>query len=477
MSLPVVAIIGRPNVGKSSLMNRLARRRISIVDPTPGVTRDRVASVIEVDPPLETPRGTPPKLVELVDTGGYGVYVADGGRYDDAGADLSLLTPDIEAQIAAARARAAIVLFVIDAQAGVTALDETVARILREEGVQDAVVPVANKVDGESWVPHAMEAAALGFGEPLCVSAESGRGIRELLDRIWAGAEESEEVEVDPEMKLAIVGCRNVGKSTLINTLAGEPRVIVSEIAGTTRDAIDARFEIDGRSMIAIDTAGLRKKKSFADDVEYYAYHRLLSSIRRADVAILMLDASREVSAVDRKLAQELQRQYKPTVIAVNKTDLVEGSTAPEDWLEYLTEQLRGLDYAPIVFLSARDGEGTRELVSMAFNLFEQSMHREETGKLNRVIEHILEQRGPSSRLGKQAKLYYATQIGVRPPTIAVKVNRPELFRGRYERYLLNRLREELPFSEVPIRLLFTARDRLELDEMKQAGRARHAAE
>jgi len=475
MALPQIAIVGRPNVGKSSLLNRLARRQVSIVDATAGVTRDRVSALVELESPAEMPRGSPVKLVEVVDTGGYGVYTAEGGRYDEVGADLSLLTGEIERQILIAREQAQVVLFVIDAQSGITALDEKIARLLREEGSAAKVSVVANKVDGESWIAHGLESAGLGLGEPLCVSSMNGFGIRELVESMYGEVDDREaRVESEPEMKLAIVGKRNSGKSTLINSLAGEGRVIVSEIAGTTRDSVDVRFEIEGRRMLAIDTAGVRKRKSFAGSVEYYAYHRMLSSVRRSDVVLLLIDATVEVSQVDKKLSQEIQRQYKPTVIVVNKWDLVdEAQTSPGDYLKYLTEQLRGLDYAPIVFVSALRGEGLTDAVSMAFNLYQQAGHRETTGRLNRVIEEILSHRGPSSRLGRQAKLYYASQVGTHPPTIVLKVNRPKLFAGRYERYLLNRLREEMAFSEVPIRLVFSARVRKGLEEMKAEGKGR----
>ncbi|MCZ6836175.1 MAG: ribosome biogenesis GTPase Der, partial [Planctomycetota bacterium] len=426
MSLPQIAIVGRPNVGKSSLLNRLARRRVSIVDPTPGVTRDRVSTVIELDPPLETPKGTESRMVEMIDTGGYGVYTADGQRYNEIGADLSSLTPDIEQQIRFAREQSVLIIFVIDSQDGITSLDETVARILRQEGLKDKVMLVANKVDSEYWEAHGLEAAGLGFGEPICVSATSGYGNRRLFDGLWDRLNEAPqgEPEADAEMKLAIVGKRNAGKSTLINTLAGEPRVIVSEIAGTTRDSVDVRFEIDGKKMLAIDTAGVRKRKSFADDIEYYAYHRMLQAIRRADVCALMIDATADVSHVDKKLTQELQRQFKPTVIVVNKIDqLDKDSISPEDFLEYLTEQLRGLSYAPIVFISAETGEGVEDCIAMAFNLHKQALHREPTGKINQVVEQILKERGPSSRLGKQAKLFYATQVDASPPTVVLVVN------------------------------------------------------
>jgi GTP-binding protein len=359
---------------------------------------------------------------------------------------------------------------------------------------------VANKTDGEEWEPHGLEASALGFGTPVCVSATSKFGMRRLIDAIYerlsvhAGTESPPHAGpdaaphagpdalgrpgfpsgtgTDTDMKLAIVGKRNSGKSTLVNTLAGEERVIVSEIAGTTRDSIDVRFEIEGRAMLAIDTAGLRKRSSFADDIEYYAYHRMLQAIRRADVAILLVDAAEPVSQVDQKLAQELTRQFKPVVIVVNKIDLLDkDKVSPEDYQEYLTEQLKGLNYAPIVFVSAKSGEGLRDMVAMAFNLFQQASHREPTGRINQVVEMILKERGPSSRLGKQAKLFYVTQVETNPPTLVLVVNEPKLFRGRYERYLLNRLREELPFSEVPIRVLFKKRERMSVQEMKERAR------
>jgi GTP-binding protein len=406
--------------------------------------------------------------VELSDTGGWGVYTTDEERIDDAGCDLHALTHDIEAQISAAMAGADLILFVIDAQSGPMPLDHVVTELLRKRGLADRVRIVANKVDGDSWEAHAMEAAGLGFGEPICVSATSGRHMRRLREMLWSEAASKSDPPVEDEMKLAIVGCRNAGKSTLINALAGEERCIVSEIAGTTRDAVDVRFEMQDRAFLAIDTAGLRKRKSFSGDVEYYAYHRMLQAIRRADVVLFLVDATRKVSQVDSKLSQELQRQFKPTVIVVNKWDEVGRDASPEAYAEYLTNELRGLDYAPIVLASALKGKGLEDVVTMAFNLHKQATHREGTGSINSVIKTILKKRGPSSRLGSQAKLFYAAQVATQPPTIALVVNDPKLFDGRYERYLMNRLREELPFSEVPIRLLFSKRSRRDLQSLKE---------
>jgi len=475
---PVVAIVGRPNVGKSSLLNRLAGRRVSIVDPTPGVTRDRVSTLVELPPPAES-GGEEPRFVELMDTGGYGVYTAEGARFDDVGADLSTLTDDIELQIRLATERASLILFVLDAQSGVTALDETIAGMLRKAGHADKVLVVANKVDDDSWEGHAFEAARLGFGEPVPVSALSGHFKRRLLAAIWnrLPPEESDARPARSEMRLAIVGRRNAGKSTLVNALAGEPRVIVSEIAGTTRDSVDVRIEVDGHAFTVIDTAGVRKRKSFADDVEWYAHHRMLRAVRRADVVFLLIDATEEVTQVDKKLAAEVLALWKPVVLVVNKWDKVRSRLQPAQYLDYLGQELPGLSFAPIAFLSAATGEGVKDAMALAWNLHRQAGHREPTARLNEVVRRILQQRGPTSRLGSRAKVLYVSQVGVHPPTIVMVVNYPRLFEGVYERYFLNQLRENLPYSEVPIRLVFSQRKRKTLSELRGGVKAPDAPE
>ncbi len=471
-------------------MNMLARDKISIVDPTAGTTRDRVTALVTLDPPLKTRSrrrsdddtpDLPPIRVEVTDTGGYGVYVAEGGRYNEVGADLARLTDDIEFQISQAVGNADLVLFVIDAQQGVTPQDEQVARLLRERvlGNKDKSVKappiqvVANKVDGPKWEAHAAEAANLGLGDVIVVGASNNYMRREFVDALYGLVSDlnlqgmTEPLNADAAMRLAIVGKRNAGKSSLVNALAGEKRVIVSEIAGTTRDAVDVRFEMDGRAFVAIDTAGVRKKKSFADRIEWFAYDRAQRAIDRADVGLLLVDATEPISQVDQQIAMLLQKSYKPVVIVVNKWDMAEGRRdphgkpiTPQTYEEYLRKELKGLWFAPIALISASEGRNVRETIMLAFDLFEQARQRVTTGKLNRLVRKILDERGPPSKLGTFAKLYYVAQIGIDPPTIGMVVNKPELFSPLYQRFLLNRLREESPFSEVPIRLIVKGRKR-----------------
>lgn len=451
--LPKVVIVGRPNVGKSSLLNLLAHRRVSIVDPTAGVTRDRIATTVELPPES---RGKKPRFVEVIDTGGYGI------------ADTQNLTAEVEKQIAAGLAKADLVLFVVDAQAGVVPLDQTVADVLRRSVGDKPVVMVANKVDSTKQEPAAYEASALGFGEPVLISAETGHNKFELFDAIRANvdfARAGDNTPPDRGILVAMIGKRNAGKSTLVNALAGDQRVIVSEQEGTTRDSVDVTFEIDGHIFTAIDTAGVRKRKSLSGDIEFYSHHRSMRSVRRADVCLLLVDASVPVSQVDKQLVNEVLKHHRPTVVVVNKWDLAEADYTQDQYVEYLDDALKGIAYAPIVFISAAKAEGVREALGMALNLQEQANHRVGTGELNQVIEAITNERGPSHKGGKRLKIYYAAQVDVNPPTIVLHVNAPELVDNNYQRFFLNRLRDALPFSEVPINLVVRGKEKMSAEE------------
>ncbi len=437
MKLPTVAIVGRPNVGKSSLLNRLVGQRISIVDPTPGVTRDRIS--------VPCPIGD--GYVELVDTGGIGIV-----DHDD-------LTEHVENQIAYSLAEANLLIFLVDAREGVTPLDRHVAERLRRLAVP--VILVANKVDEVGMSAEMGELNSLGFGEPIAVSAHHGTGMDRLADAI---ARVLGELPARPPaeavMKLAIVGKRNAGKSTFINALAGQERVIVSETPGTTRDSVDVTVEIGGRKFMLIDTAGVRKKRRIVQqDIEFYSYHRALRSIRRADVVALMIDASVPVSKVDKDLSRDIVDQFKPVMLVVNKWDLACGQVACEDYEAYFDKVFPELTYAPISLTTATTGTNIYQTISLAEQLYSQARQRVSTAQLNTVVRHITTQRGPSHKSGtKPPKILYVSQITTCPPTIVCFVNDVRSFDRGYQRFFVNQLRLHLPYAEVPIRVLFRSR-------------------
>ncbi len=443
MTIPVITIVGRPNVGKSSLFNCLAKRRISIVEPTCGVTRDRVSTEIRHKD----------CVFELVDTGGMGVKDVDG------------LTEEIKAQIEIALRSADIILFVVDVRDGVTPLDVLIAEKLRH--LKKEIILVANKVDTPKLEYQIGDFNKLGFGEPLPISALEVFGRSELLDRIISllPTPYLESATTEPIMKLAIVGKRNAGKSTLINTLAKEQRVIVSEVPGTTRDSVDVRFEIDGKQFLAIDTAGVRKKRQVKDSIEFYSMARAERSIRRADVVLFLFDATLKISEVDKKLGDYIVSESKPCILVINKWDLIKGIET-EKFNDYIYKCLPGLSFAPISVISAKSNEHVVEMVQLALELYEQANTRITTSELNQVLEDAITLHRPTRRKSKPSKIFYATQVSVAPPTFVLFVNDPKLFNSDYERYLSNQLRGKLPFSEVPLKFHFRARTKTQLSHV-----------
>jgi len=436
MALPIVAIIGRPNVGKSSLLNALAGEMISIVEPTAGVTRDRVSTFI----------GRDDRYFELIDTGGYGIVDADQ------------LSGHIERQILRAIESAQLVLFMVDIRDGVTPLDEKVARLLRNYNLD--VIGVANKADNAKMFPAAAEFAKLGFGEFLCISATNNLNKSVLLDRIFERLAHLEPGSpAEPVMKIAVVGKRNSGKSTLVNAMVGSERVIVSETPGTTRDAIDVRFEKDGKTIVVIDTAGVRKKGKMADSIEFYSYVRAERSINRADVILFLIDAAVPVSQVDKKLARFIAGEYKSCIIVVNKWDLAMDSAATGDYEEYLGKLLPGLRYAPLAFTTATEAKNVQSVLDLAAEIFKQATTLIPTAKLNKAFEQIKTEHVGAARRRSTGwpKIYYATQVAVNPVSILMFVNKPDLFDENYRRFIVSRLQSILPVEEVPIRLMARA--------------------
>ncbi len=400
------------------------------------MTRDR----IHVPWPLDDGEDAP--YVELVDTGGMGIEDTDN------------LTDHVEDQIAYAIGDADLILFMVDARQGVAPLDRHVAEILRKQ--DKPVILIASKVDYEELTGEIGELHRLGFGEPHRVSAKHSLGLEALRDRVREEVGDlAGEAPNEGLMKLAVVGKRNAGKSTFINYIAGQQRVIVSETPGTTRDSVDVNINRDGREFMVIDTAGIRKRRKLANDIEYYSQHRALRSVRRADVVALVIDASVPVSQVDKDLAGAIVNEKKPVVIVVNKWDLTAETTTGEDYLEYFAKTFPHLSFAPISLTTALTGKNVWETIDLAEEMYVQARTRVSTSQLNQAIEEILAQRGPSHKTGtRPPKIRYASQVSVCPPTIVVFVNDPRSFDQSYQRFLVNQLRERMPFGEVPIRLM-----------------------
>ena len=443
--VPVVAIVGRPNVGKSSLFNRLAGSRSAIEDDRPGTTRDRVSALVRLKSADNVER-----VVELFDTAGIGIV------------DEAEVLPHVEEQIDNAMAAADLVLFVLDARDGVIALDRQVAERLRRSGRR--VLLVANKLDDPSLDAQANDLFELGLGEPARVSCRSARNLKPLRHMICELLPPRTDAETldPPELLLAVVGRRNVGKSSFVNVLAHDERVIASELAGTTRDSVDVRFEFDGRSFVAIDTAGVRKKQSLQHSVEFFSQSRAFRAVRRASVVVLMLDALEPVSHMDRKLVEVALQSAKPMIIAVNKWDLT-NDVNQDEYRKYLRRTLGHIDFAPVVFMSVKNRRNVFAVVKLARELHRQAGLRVGTGELNRVISAAFERHHPQPRQNRLGRIFYATQVSTFPPQIVVFVNEPELFPENWRKYLRHRLAETTVFRDIPIRLKFKARERVEL--------------
>jgi GTPase len=444
--LPIVAIVGRPNVGKSALFNRLVQQRVAIVHDQPGVTRDRLTADCEIGSVRFT----------LVDTGGIGSAIDDS--FDE----------QVRAEADLAMEMANLILLVTDARDGLTPIDRLLARELRS--AKKPVIIVANKIDHPNQTDHETEFSELGFDELLPVSAAHGRGITELVEHIAAHLpdETIDSTPSAPVLKLAIVGRPNVGKSSLINAILQDRRTIVSDIAGTTRDAIDIPYQRDGKQFILIDTAGIRSRGKQSSSVEIFSVMRSQKGIERADICALVIDAVEGVTAQDKKIAGLIQENEKPCLVVVNKLDLVKPSTRVRDFFDAILGQIRSslffLDYAPIDLLSAHTGENLDRLFQSIERIEKHAQRTLGTGQLNRLLRLAIEAHPPPARGNRRLKIMYATQIdskqadSIRPPTFLLFVNDPQTLTDDYRRYLEGKVREQLGYYGLPI--LFRLRSR-----------------
>lgn len=462
MGIPKVAIAGRPNVGKSSLLNWLADRLISVVDPTAGVTRDRVTWIMHEDD----------RYFEIIDTGGIGIVDSD---------DLS---EDIERHISMGIDEADVLLFVVDAKAGITPLDEEVARRLRRSSKPTMLV--VNKCDSPRLDDEAVQFLQLADLPYVTTSVKANRGRDDLIDAIvemLPPAEDQEQQQGDrmlapADMRIAVVGRRNVGKSTFINQLAQCERVIVSEIPGTTRDSIDIRFEMDGRAFVAIDTPGVRKRKSLENDIEFYGLVRAQRSIRRADLVLMFFDATQTISRVDKQLVEEIGEHYKPCIFVINKWDrALEEKMTTEKWVKYLMNSFESMRHVPMAIITAKDGRNIRKLINLAQSVHKQANLRMSTARLNKAVRMAIERNQPPMRKNRRPKIYFASQIAGSPPTIVLKCNDSTLLDEAWKRYLLGFLREATPFQEVPIRLVLRGRGETDPDLLSGDDDANEPAE
>ena len=433
MAKPIVAIIGKPNVGKSTFFNYLVGSRISIVQDTPGVTRDRIYADTNW-------RG---RNFTLIDTGGIEPDSED------------IILSQMREQANLAIAMADVIIFVTDIRQGVTAADKEIALMLKKSG--KPIVLVCNKADSyEKFKQDVYEFYNLGLGEPFPVSATNAIGIGDVLDEIYEKfPPKTQDEDEEDKIKVAVIGKPNVGKSSLINKILGENRTIVSDIAGTTRDAIDSEFENEYGKYVLIDTAGIRKKSKVTESIEKFSIMRTLLAIERADVCLMMIDAQEGVTDQDTKIAGEAHEAGKGVIIVVNKWDAVEKETGTlEKYRKEVYEKLKYLSYAPILFVSAKTGQRVEKLFDMINEVAKQNALRVSTSVLNQVINEAIAIVQPPTDKGKRLKILYGTQASTKPPTFVIFVNNKDLFHFSYERYLVNQIRKEFGLQGTPVRII-----------------------
>lgn len=433
---PIVAIVGRPNVGKSTLFNKITGKKIAIVEDKPGVTRDRIYADAEWCGHNFT----------LIDTGGIELKSEDEmWRHIKKQAEIAIETADV-------------ILLLCDVKSEITASDYDVADMLRRS--RKPVVLAVNKLD--NYKPERLfEYYNLGLGEPFGISCEQALGLGDMLDEVCSYLDKVEEEETEGEsIRIAVVGKPNAGKSSLVNKLLGYDRTIVSDISGTTRDAIDTPFTVNGQNYILIDTAGIRKKKAVDEDVEYYSVIRALGAVRRADVCLVVVDSKEGLSEQDVKICGYVHEQGKPSVIVMNKWDLIEKDTNTiNEFNKKLDCDLAFMDYYKSVYVSALSGQRVKNILAVAMESYENAHRRITTGTLNDLIGDAVRTIDPPSKKGKRLKIYYSTQDDICPPRFVVFVNDSELVHFSYKRYLENVLRKAFDFSGTPVRILFRNRD------------------
>ena len=431
MSKPLVAVVGRPNVGKSTFFNKIIGKRIAIVEDTPGVTRDRIYGDAEwLD-----------YHFALVDTGGIEPMKED------------IISTQMRRQAELAIETADVIIFMVDGREGITAADEDVAEMLRRSG--KPIVLAVNKVDHPKFEDTAYDFYALGIGNPITISAEQGLGLGDLLDEVVAYFPKYDKEYESDAINIAIVGKPNVGKSSLVNALLGYERTIVSNISGTTRDAIDTPFTWNDNDFVLVDTAGIRRKRAIEDEtIERYSVIRSLGAIRRADVVLIVIDAAEGMSEQDVRIAGYVHEEGKASVVIVNKWDMIEKDThTMNEFKKKLYSDLAFMSYVPMLFISAKTGQRVNKVLELAKYAYDQNSMRISTGTLNDVISEAITVTEPPSDKGRRLKIYYATQFATNPPTFALVVNDPNIMHFSYQRYLENYLRKSFGLDATPIRL------------------------